>query len=857
MVSRILTLDSYQFMPMSAAYACTAVLMAVLGWVVFLQERRSRISVAFLLLAGSMTIWASAITFILSSRLDAVAQWWIKYVEHLGVCFIPSTGYFFTVSIMGRYREFRRSVFLSFVYSVVCYFIFARTNWFLSDSPYVYAWGRYPHYLWPSMVFMAMFALSSVVNPYLAFSAYRRSVKNIGAARFRFLFTAFVVGYFGGVDFLPGFGVDLYPIGFLGTVTLIVLLTYAFNAYRFVDITPAAAADQIISTMKDMLAVADMDLKISFVNRAVSDMLGFSSADIVGRPAASLFGDSPSQQADFLRLLKDGAANDRELTIKTSTGKDLFVSVSISPWINRFQDNEGYIMIFRDVTDRKRAGEALLASEERFAKAFHAGPFLMSLSEAGTGRYIEVNNKFCEVSGYSREELLGRIPAETGWVTPELRRRLLKELGGASSARFPEVELRAKDGRNVICSYTVELVRLGDKDVLLSIVEDITGLKKAEAAMAAALKMESLGTLAGGIAHDFNNLLTGIIGSLSLIKTGVCKGAEVADLAREAETACFNAKGLARQLLTFASGGEPVKEILNIAALVKESVAFSLRGSSVGHTVRITGGQLFAKVDKDQFFQVIQNLVINASQAMPGGGSITVNADPVDLKAGEVPPLAPGRYVRIEVRDTGAGIAEDVKRKIFDPYFSTKAKGRGLGLAVCRSIIIKHGGQIGVESELSKGTVFTIHLPGTDAVPAAVVSPVRTKVPPRGAGRILVMDDEEVVYKVLKRMLLALGYEAEVAVSGDQALDLWQKAARSGSPFAAAIMDLTIAGGMGGAEAVKRLKELDPGAKAIVSSGYADDPIMADYESRGFCGVLVKPYSFEGLAAVLSGVLSS
>ncbi len=505
----------------------------------------------------------------------------------------------------------------------------------------------------------------------------------------------------------------------------------------------------------------------------------------------------------------------------------------------------------QDITERKKAEAELRASEERFQKAFRAAPFLMSLSEIGTGRYIEVNDKFCEVTGFSRDELIGRTSTEIGWISPEARARLVRESNG-SSLRIPEITLTAKGGRSVVCSYACERVSMGGKNILLAIAEDITSLKKAESAMLVAQKLEALGTLAGGIAHDFNNLLTGITGNLSLIRAESAAGKDVAELTAEAEGACSAARALARQLLTFATGGEPVKVALDLPALIKEAVAFSLRGSGTRYSV--SGGEGLAVLgDKEQLFQVFQNLALNAAQTMGGGGEVKASVRREELSEGAVPGLSPGAYVLAEVADSGGGMTPEVLSRIFEPYFSTKGQGRGLGLAVCRSVVAKHGGQISAVSAPGKGSVFSVRLPLTGEKPAqAAARPPELKA---GTGRILIMDDEEIVYKALKRMLTSLGYEAEVVKDGEAALAAWEAAHKAGRPFSAAVMDLTIPGGMGGAETVRLLKAKFPSAKALVSSGYAEDPVMSDHSARGFDGALSKPYRVEDLAAVLDKLL--
>ncbi|HBB65700.1 MAG TPA: hypothetical protein DCZ93_00060 [Elusimicrobia bacterium] len=564
--------------------------------------------------------------------------------------------------------------------------------------------------------------------------------------------------------------------------------------------------------------------------------------------------DRAAVEASNTKVIRDGAPAGLAYRVIWPDGGMHWVYAEASELL---KDEAGAPSVLKgyaqDITDRKMAEAELSSSKERFQKAFHAAPFLMSLSEIETGRYIEVNDKFCEVTGFSREELLGRTSTEIGWIGCEARARLLRESNG-SSLRIPELTLTAKGGRPVVCSYACERVSMGGKNILLAIAEDITSLKKAESAMLVAQKLDALGTLAGGIAHDFNNLLTGITGNLSMMRNMAASGRDIGELVQEAETACFTARGLARQLLTFASGGEPVKVTVDMAALVRESVPFSLRGSPA--RAEISGGEgLRVLGDREQLFQVLQNLTVNAAQAMAGGGVVLVSVRAEDVSEGKVPALRAGRYVCVEVRDSGSGIAAESLPRIFDPYFSTKGQGRGLGLAVCRSVVVKHGGAIAVVSEPGKGSAFSVYLPLTDRSPSdsGRTAPAPLKV---GSGRVLIMDDEEVVYKALRRMLSALGYEAEVVGDGRKALEAWAAAQKSGRPFLAAIMDLTIPGGMGGAEAVKLLKTSDNKAKVLVSSGYSDDPIMAEYASYGFDGVLAKPYRVEDLSAALSKLLT-
>ena len=362
--------------------------------------------------------------------------------------------------------------------------------------------------------------------------------------------------------------------------------------------------------------------------------------------------------------------------------------------------------------------------------------------------------------------------------------------------------------------------------------------------------LESLGTLAGGIAHDFNNLLTIIQGNIELAKMQLAEDATVQEILDQTTIACERAKTLSAQLVTFAKGGAPMRRVVSVAKLISKAVDLACAGAAVRIGVDIPEGLAAAEVDADQMGQVLHNILLNAKQSMPEGGLIEVRAKNVVLDK-DMPGFT--RYVRISIKDHGCGISPTVLPRIFDPYFTTKSSGTGLGLTTAYAIISKHGGRISVDSQNGAGAEFIIDLPAAECDPAPepeVASSVHM-----GAGRILVMDDEEALRKLMYRILSRLGYEVQTASEGAEAVELFQKAKASGCDFDAVVLDLTVSNGMGGVEAARRLKELVPSAKLVVSSGYSEAPVMSNFAEYGFDGVLPKPWALSQISEFFQNFL--
>jgi two-component system, cell cycle sensor histidine kinase and response regulator CckA len=514
-------------------------------------------------------------------------------------------------------------------------------------------------------------------------------------------------------------------------------------------------------------------------------------------------------------------------------------------------------VLFRQqmLRDRQKMLGAIRASEERYRLLFDCNPIPSMAYDLQTLSFMAVNEAAVAHYGYTYEEFLSLSIRDI--YTPEEMPVLLNILTRLDQGEKQRGvwKHRLKDGSLIEVEITSHSFMLSDVRAHLILANDITEQKMVKENMLRSQKLESLGVLAGGLAHDFNNLLTAILGNLSLAKLDAPTGESVSRYLEFAEQATSRAQSLTQQLLTFARGGAPVKKLLSAKELIVDSAGFAVRGSRSRCEFKIAPDLRTIEADEGQLGQVINNLVMNADQAMPEGGTVTVSGENVTLTADNPLLLKPGGYIRISVADHGIGILKDNIKKIFDPYFTTKDKGIGLGLATCYSIMKHHDGHITVESTPGEGATFFLYLPASSVrtVPAV---PDTCRVPLRGTGRILVMDDEDIVRDVLHRSLTHLGYVVVSAHEGNEAIALYEQALKSGQPFDAVIMDLTIPGGMGGKDAVIKLREIDPGVKAIVSSGYSDDPIMARFRDYGFSGVVSKPYTLKALSETVHSVIA-
>jgi PAS domain S-box-containing protein len=502
--------------------------------------------------------------------------------------------------------------------------------------------------------------------------------------------------------------------------------------------------------------------------------------------------------------------------------------------------------------DKDRMAEELQRDRTRLHDYFdHAHDLIFALDTSG--KVTLVNQSACSVLGYDEKDLLGRSILDI--VSPDSREFMLRANDeiGSGDTESRTIDVLTRDGnRRTLDLSGQRLWDNGQPTGTFYIARDITDRLRLEHELLHNEALESLGTLAAGIAHDFNNVLTVIKGSISLADSSLEEPTESQHHLEVARVAVDRAQALAGQLLTFSRGGAPVKENVDVESIVREVARFVLSGSGIALQVSVDGVLPAVEADRNQLFQVVQNIILNARDAMPSGGTLNIALRCQTVS--EKHPFgiaAPGDYVVIRIADSGSGIAPEDMKLLFDRFFTTKPSGHGVGLSTARSITRRHGGDLLIESVADKGTTVWLCMPVAHGPVTQAQLAKPEGEPVSATGRLLVMDDEQTVADVTCAMARRLGYETTSVPDGEAALTAYGQAVTEQRPFDLVIMDLTVPGGMGGREAVQRLHELYPDARVIVSSGYSDDASIAEYAQRGFIASLAKPYTMQGLERVL------
>lgn len=608
------------------------------------------------------------------------------------------------------------------------------------------------------------------------------------------------------------------------------------------------------------VSVSAADASILRCNKTLLDKTGYLHNEVIGSSIFDMYHADAFDGAHeaFNQYVSTGRVTDKELILKRKDGSRLPVSLNVSVVRDKAGKVLHSISSWRDISQRKQAEESVRESEQRFRTIFENKGTATGLFKED-GIIQDCNAVFCELTGYSRAEITGRMKWSDFMATEDIERMQKyhseRTKKGSSAPTQYECRLIAKNGRFLDVIINIAVI---EETRIVSLV-DITDRKKANLEIQRMQRLEGLGTIAGGIAHDFNNLLTGIFANLEMAKMDLPENSSSSHYLQEAHHSILSARRLTGQLLTFAKGGAPVFKIVDMTRLIQETVEFNLHGTNVKPEIELQDNLWSIMADEGQIEQVLGNLTINSKQAMPCGGALHVAGRNLPISEAYSEADLTSDSILLTIKDEGIGIPPKIIDHIFDPYFSTKETGHGLGLAIVYSIIKQHKGHISVSSEPNTGTTFTIILPAvpeTGRENADAVDITRGNIAAKSSFHILLMDDEEIARKVATQLLERLGHTTDTAVHGDEAIKKYTEGIKTGKPFDLVIMDLTIRDGKGGKKTIEELLKIYPEAKVIVSSGYSSGPIMANFSSYGFSGKLAKPFMAADLQDTITLVMN-
>jgi PAS domain S-box-containing protein len=637
---------------------------------------------------------------------------------------------------------------------------------------------------------------------------------------------------------------------------------YAGALRMFTDITQRKESERqlrqsegffrsLVESTLDMILAVDNDSRVTEFNRAAETALGYGRNEVVGHPVSILFADPKAPASLRQESMAFGGAI-RELLMRRKDGE--LVPCRVSASVLRGGDGEpmGWMAVARDIGELRRTMEQLRLLGAAVRDTAEAVMITDARLPALGHPVLFANDAFGRLTGYDPEIINGQDAKLL--YGPSTEASFIEAVDHAmrnGETFVGEATNRRKDGADLALQWRVSPLRdeSGRPAYSVTFLRDVTSEKRAESERLRASRLESIGVLAAGIGHDFNNLFTAIGANVDLVFKELPEEAPTRRLLDDAKAAIQQASNLSRQLLTFSRGGEPVKKITDVGDLVRRASQFVLHGSKSRAEVQLAEDLWMAEVDSGQLEQVVHNLVINASQAMPNGGTIRITAENVQITSDLPDNLAPGPFLKLTLKDEGCGIPEHLLAKIFDPYFTTKQTGTGLGLASVFSIVRRHAGWITVRSKMGEGATFEILLPAAPG--AARPRQAVQRGPHKGSGRVLVMDDDPLVRRAVRTMLRTLGYEVHETASGAEALEKMREEMAAGRQYTFCTLDLTVPGGLGGADVVRDLVALDPSLRAIACSGYSEDPIMSRFGEYGFAAALTKPFDADTLGRAL------
>ena len=594
--------------------------------------------------------------------------------------------------------------------------------------------------------------------------------------------------------------------------------------------------------------VRNSDGQILAVNTAGVKLYGFRREELLKMKNTDLSAEPDETRKAILN--KKSEVPTRYHNQKDGTVFPVEITANYFTW----QGEEVHIASIRDITKRKQADAALKESETKFRSLFNLSPQAIALTEIEKGRLVDVNDKLCELTQYTKEEIIGFTTTEVEFYNEKDRLRFITELKRHGEVNGLEMDFKAKDGSILNSLMFARIIQVAGEPFILTIFLNLTEQKRLQGQLEHAQKMESLGTLAGGIAHDFNNLLMGIQGRASLMQMNTDSSHSHFGHLKGIEDYVKSAADLNKQLLGFARSGKYEVKPADLNVLIDESSRMFGRTKKEIKIHRKYQKNIWAvEMDKGQIEQVLLNLYVNAWQAMPGGGDLYIQTENVVIDENYSKPyqMEPGRYVKISVTDTGVGMDEATRKKIFDPFFTTKERewGTGMGLASAYGIIKNHEGIIEVYSEKGQGATFNIYLPASDKE-AVQDKQLHTEVL-RGTETVLLVDDEDMIIEVGREIIENLGYEVLIANGGKEAIEIYQK---HHGKIDMVLLDM-IMPDMGGGKTYDKLKEVNPDIKVLLSSGYSINGQATEILEQGCNGFIQKPFNITDLSKKIREVL--
>lgn len=882
----------FSFFSIFAATLCFGLAIIVLK---YSTEKASNRLFGFFCLTASF--WSITEFMASQSETAAKAAFWLEFGAIWTICIAFLVHFVLDYTAFLKKRRFKIFLFITYLIAVV----FALFDYYLLKSSVEWSYWGWSYKYEPSILaFIIGFwgvATTLLCVIFLAHFHLNAKTESARSQSLIILIGCAIATFVGivGENVLPLYFVKTPDFTKVAISCMAIFVTYAIRRHNLFNLNPSDAAEVIISSMSDALVVVNVKDEIVIVNRALLTMLKYTEAELIGKKPDKLIAFMANTDTTVKQLLKGGSVNDVQTEFIRKDGSRIPISLSWSILRQKNHTLRGIVFLGRDISERQqnmkilqqardeleqRVEERTLELEQRNEQLqFEIQERILAESDlAAQKEYLSVTLRsigdgVITVNEHERIVFLNKAAeAITGWKQEDAEGKTLAEVFPIKHLNQQSTSCYFPNSVSEIDSRRVELLSLSGVNHVLSenrsaildcngktlgyviVFRDITEREILEEELFKAKKLESVSLLASGLAHDFNNLLTGIITNLFMAKTALSINSETYNLITNAEKAAFRASSLTKQLLSFARDSTtPNREVSSLKELIEESVGFYLSGSKCDYRLNLDEQLYMVEIDRGQIDQVLNNIIVNADQSMPHGGTITVRAQNVELQKNANIPLKPGKYVCISVSDDGTGIPHENIHRIFDPYFTTRQQGNGLGLSSAYSIVLKHNGYITVQSELNKGSTFNIYLPASENI--LTDNSVSKEEMRQGKGKILVLDDDDIIRRSTERLLSHLGYKVFMANEGEQALQLYSAAIENQSPFDAAILDLTIPGGKGAQEIIGELCKMDPNIKAIVSSGYPDDPVMLDFLSFGFCAAISKPYNIEELSRLLKRVL--